>query len=115
MSDLQIVYATTAEESLQDQIESYYRHRKIQRQDAEAFFCRLTEKVEGQIRSCPERPSCKEAASLGLHIYSEIYVDSYWFIFEFDKAAKLVMIAACFHERQSIIRQLECYLLSSRR
>ena len=115
MESLRIEYASTAVESLEDQFVSFARYRKISLEDARKYFIKLTSRVEKLIRDCPVRPVCYDATLYGFYNYSQISVDSYNFVFEFDKSTGLVMIALGVHERQSMKLQLERYLLSANR
>lgn len=115
MKDLEISYASTATESIKDQVDFLVTRREMTRQDAMRYVRDLSLKAEKQIRSCPVRPTCYEMKQLGIYTYSQIFVEPYRFIFGYDRVAGLAMIALCIHERQSIRQQLERYLLSSNR
>lgn len=109
MKNIQIEYASTAVRSFDDLVE--FLANDLGEEKALERISKMTQKAEKLIEACPTRPPCSEATLLGVYQYSELVVDGYRVIFEFEKHTHSVNIALLLRDRQSIRAQLERYCL----
>lgn len=107
---IKVSYATTAEESLVSQLHHLAPYHGTQL--AQAKLVELIKSAEKRLKHHPmAAPICQQAALLGINHYRELHLEDYRILYQYDKAAELVVVALILRQRQSIEEQLINYCL----
>ena len=110
MQKFEILYATTAEQSLYSQISHLEPHHGYA--GANERLSRLIQDIEARLSEHPlAYPVSSQASLLGIIRWRELNLDDYRVLYECDENIKRVIVALILRQRQSVESQLIHYCL----